>query len=873
MADPSKVQTYNPTVGKVEAVDPSKLARQAEADGSRELSAVDVARYEAQQRREAREGDYVQGRIAETVGKVRGVGEAFGVPTDEVAGGVADLFGKGIETRGYLRGLNEDHPFMSGAGELAGQVGGSIGVGALTGGGGTAGGVAKRFGGYALRGGLENLVIGSTHDVNEGSLGNPDLAGEKLLAQMPKHLVLGAVGGVVGGAIGEGIGAAWNAFSKSAPKALESGADRLIGREFGGDAALGAEIRSKVGKVPGSAEEVVSTLQREQQGFQAASLARTASEREALAARQVGEAGKLSAEQEARRLATAKESKRALEELASQHQAAREALTEQAAQATKQATELAAEREAARLQLRSLAGKLDAVPGAELPNARTILDSAKATFGGTLAPSSPNAQKLFQEWTQAFEERAAKGLSFKELQSSIKSLDQMEVRQRVVSGWGNDPEVAKAFQSLRQAARDEFDRASEATAAMAGDSTSLSAKGLRDRIPELDKAYKEALAGVDQTEAATLAFERAARKEAALAEREAAQGTRKLEAGIREEDRAFDRASRAEEKALPKASKETPVDTLLGRIKAPAKAEASPAGVALGLGGAALSLAHGNAAGAAMGALSALQATGARSGNNLTAARTMRALADLLSKSDGEIARVAGRAVGRYVRQGSDTDLPKSSKREVTFEKAAKEVRSAAANPLMLESRVREAAGPWAKDAPGVYSALLTAAQRQQAFLASKLPQSRVDPLSPTAHLEPDDLSDTEKYDFLQYFKASKDPVKAMEDVAAGKGTPQQVEAVEAVYPQMYEQTKNELRRYLASLTKPLDYDYAVNIGTLMQVDTDTVMTGGFQSALADMYSEREKSEEMPGGSKPRGVNSRLSKSMQSAGQSMQGDD
>lgn len=314
------------------------------------------------------------------------------------------------------------------------------------------------------------------------------------------------------------------------------------------------------------------------------------------------------------------------------------------------------------------------------------------------------------------------------------------------------------------------------------------------------------------------------------------------------------------------------MDTLLRRIKAPEKSGPSPVGVALGLSGAVASAIHGNAVGAVMGAMSALQAGSSRASNNLMAARAMRGLSELLAKSDGEIARVAGRAVGRYVRQGiAPADRP--SKREVTYEKAVKEVRATASNPMIMEAKVRQSASTWAADAPNVYGALLNAAQRQQQFLASKLPQSRVDPLSPTSHLEPDDLSDTEKYDFLQYFKASTDPVQALADVADGKGMSQQVEAVQAVYPQLYQQTTLELRRALAELKKPLDYEYAVNIGTLLQVDTDMVMTGDFQASQASMYAARAESEKMPGGGAPRGVNSRLSKSMQSAGQRMQGDD
>lgn len=178
-------------------------------------------------------------------------------------------------------------------------------------------------------------------------------------------------------------------------------------------------------------------------------------------------------------------------------------------------------------------------------------------------------------------------------------------------------------------------------------------------------------------------------------------------------------------------------------------------------------------------------------------------------------------------------------------------------------------AGPWAQQAPGIYSSLLSAAIRQQSFLESKLPPSRADPYSLTPHLEDDDLSDSEKYDFTEYYKACADPIGAMRDVVSGDGSPQQVEAVAAVYPGIYAQAKAEVGRRIAQLQKPLEYERAVNVGTLLQMDTAEVMTGEFQSMLSDMYTQRAEDEKSASGSKPRGVNSRLSKSMQSASQQM----
>ncbi len=871
MADTNVV---NPSTGEKGSVSAEKLER-AHAAGARDMTSAETTAVLEEQKH----ASLPEAHVASTVGIARGFGEAIGLPTDTLVTGAADAFGKGDEARRYLNELQKYHPLASGLGEVSGQVGGAIGLGELTGGGGAAaesvaGRIGQKTAAGALRGGLENLVIGSTHDINETSLGNADAAGEKLLARMPGHFVLGAgMGGVLsaGGAV---LGEAGRVIKAEAPGLLNKAADSAVGREFGGDAALGAELRAKVGGIPRSASEVTQALTKEQAAFRAGAERDVLAAKDALASKQTTAAAEQSIKQEAARIKLAKESKAALEELSAQHATAREALSRQHEEAASLAVKLGAERDAARSQLRNLASELDKVKGAELPNAKSILDRAVASFQGeaaSLTPPSPQAMGLFQDWVNTFQGRYANTgkLSFKELQGAIRSLDTMETRQRVVSGWGSDPEVKRAFDSIRTAAKEEFDRASEATAASVSEAKGLSAQRLRDSLPSLDKAHEEALANVDNLQRSIVDFDKKSALEMKLAQREAVLEAKAFEKVVKVEDKALDKAQRAEEKAVPKASKETPVDTLLGRIKEKPAKEGMLG--AIGAGGALLSLLHGNVAGAAMSALGGFAAHTAKAEGNLLAARTLSALSEHIASADGGIARLAGRAVGRYVRQGAEVateDRP--SRKDVTFDKAAKSVRDIQSNPLILEQQIRTAAGPWAQQAPNVYSALLTAAQRQQAFLASKLPPSRIDPYSLTPHLEPDDLSDSEKWDFVQYYMAAKNPLNAMKEVVDGNGTPQQVEAVAAIYPNIYAQAKVEVGRRIAELQKPLEYERAVNIGTLLQMDTTEVMTGEFQSMLSDMYTARSKSEKGPSASQPRGVNSRLSKSMQSASQQMQ---
>lgn len=850
MAEPVKI--YNPTTEKVEEVSKESTGRAAEAEGARQLTPAEDVRHQALIARQQREGNFAEGVRAQTIGKVRGVGEVFGIPVDPLAISVANLAGKGGDVAQYLKDLKDYHGTESAYGELSGQMAGTIAGGEILGAGAparsasVAGRIVQGSAEAGIRGGLENLITGSTHDVNETALGNADLAGEKLYAQMPKHFGVGLAAGTVLGGLGTAASEALSPLLAKLPGKLGQASDSMLGREFGGGAELGAQIRGKVGGVPKSAAEVETALLAEQKAARELNLGEVAAKREAVVSRQATEA----AEQVQR-------SKAALEELKVQQQTARETLATQHGEAAYNATKIGDELQQARRQLRGLADDLDKVKGATQPNVKNIIAEATAKFRpDPLVPPSPRAQALFSEWAANLEGKT--GLGFKETQNLIKSIDVMETRQRVVSGWGNDPEVAKAFSAMRDAAKAEFDRASEATAAGVSEAKNLSTARIKEQISGLDKAHKEAVGNVDNIQKAILDFERGAKLETRAAERQQAL-----------ESRAFQQAQKQEIKGLPKAEKATPVDTLLGKVKSrPQKDQVS--GATMGMG-ALVSLLHGNAAGAAMSLVGGFAANTAKAEGNLLAARTLRALADHIATADGSIAKLAGRAVGRYVRQAPEKvaeDRPKRG--ELTFERASKTVREAQANPLIVEQRARLQSQAWAQQAPNVYASLLQSSLRAQAFLEGKLPPPRTDPYSLTPHLEVDDLSETEKYDFVQYARACADPIKAMREVVDGDGSPQQVEAVAAVYPQIYAQTKAEVSRYIATLTKPLDYERAVNVGTLLQMDTSEVMTAEFQSMQSDMYSARQDEEKGPSVSAPKGVNSRLSKSSLSASQQMQ---
>lgn len=113
---------------------------------------------------------------------------------------------------------------------------------------------------------------------------------------------------------------------------------------------------------------------------------------------------------------------------------------------------------------------------------------------------------------------------------------------------------------------------------------------------------------------------------------------------------------------------------------------------------------------------------------------------------------------------------------------------------------------------------------RAVAFLASKAPQSK--PMAPgMPDLEP---SYTEKVRFARYLRVINDPLLLIDDVKSGVVTPEEIEAVEAVYPRLFEEIQGELAYVFtaqsADETKPTPMTYKERIALSKILKTD--MTG-----------------------------------------------
>lgn len=157
---------------------------------------------------------------------------------------------------------------------------------------------------------------------------------------------------------------------------------------------------------------------------------------------------------------------------------------------------------------------------------------------------------------------------------------------------------------------------------------------------------------------------------------------------------------------------------------------------------------------------------------------------------------------------------------EAAYQQRAADVRALAADPQALADRVAANLGPGAHHAPGLAAALTAAASRAVAFLASKSAQPPRGPLAPAL---PPGAAERGKFD--RYVEAVQAPASVLRQAAAGHVSPEAVEAIRAVYPQLYGSMQDALLEALTSHGGTVPYSQRVVLGLLTNNDLDGSMS------------------------------------------------
>ena len=961
---------------------PAEKSKDLVASGGRVMSDEDARVDDAARAETEKPYDYVDAAKSFQHASGVGFGEAFGVPLDKAEIGIAGLFGKDSEKRARetLNGLNQRHPYVSTAGEIGGNVAGFMAASRASGiGAGTAGpGVAKVAQRMAV-GGIENVIQATTKDVNEAALGDHEVNGEMLVANMPKHFVVGSLltGAFEGGAhvLGKGV----KAVTSRAVPALEEGASGAVGRELGLEGTEAVEAGAKVrglngGELPTSRGKLGEILTAEQAAQRGRSASMHAGVADALEGAQQGEASALAMRQEGARkglgLASVKSATQAEGEAGAgiwdaaagadakvaeaesaraarigEARAAHASAGEEALAAGERVGESRAAHEAGvAAVLEDTQRKVSQIAD-HYGNIHTSLQQEQAAAQRSLEEITAEHAAATRDLHQAIRDMGQGGTGKPYVPRSAKAGSKMNYAQRAprvgdidvetgqpwtkeslaeaaetFASWtGSESRIAEAARltSLKKSLEDARAHAEshlgEVQKSIAGNATearkavraattegaslveqtkkTLSApiENASKRSASAMRAVEEAQARVAQVEKETEEYVAKARGEGAgavakaekrgaarieSAKADAAKARETFEAGASKEKEALAKSHGKQVKKLPELSTETDVDPLIkGMAERQSAMKAKPMVSGAAMMGAGLSLLHGNPVAAAGAIGSSFIAGQARNHGNLIAARMMRGLSTTLSSVDAAVrdgaARILAGTTGRAVKAATNADVEEKGHREPTFEELSKKLIDAQANPLELEHRVRESVGHIAIDAPGTYQEVLATTQRAQQFLLSILPIPQRDPNTLTPHLDPGDVGETARYEFMQSARTIDHPLSIFEDVQDGSITQSQVDAIQAVYPKLFDKMRSEVRRQTMYLAEPVDYEREIHVGVLLGQVTNQVLEPDFQSLMAKTYAEKSKQMDSPNASG--GSGSKSAKNMMSGSESIEG--
>ena len=196
-----------------------------------------------------------------------------------------------------------------------------------------------------------------------------------------------------------------------------------------------------------------------------------------------------------------------------------------------------------------------------------------------------------------------------------------------------------------------------------------------------------------------------------------------------------------------------------------------------------------------------------------------------------------------------------------------KEVSDHTADPDTLIERLSKATGPMGDAAPDAAQAVHTTISRALAFLESKLP--RPEPAGPLAGLRTPSAAEMATY--RRYAEAVEKPQRLLAQAAAGRVTPEAVEAVATVYPELFAQMQNAIMDKLADVKGVVPYQQRLALSLILGQDLDGSSLPQAVQANQNALRTAELRKQAQSGAAPVGAANRVMTPTQASSQRIGG--
>lgn len=161
-----------------------------------------------------------------------------------------------------------------------------------------------------------------------------------------------------------------------------------------------------------------------------------------------------------------------------------------------------------------------------------------------------------------------------------------------------------------------------------------------------------------------------------------------------------------------------------------------------------------------------------------------------------------------------------------------------AQDPSVMQRTFQDRVG-MINGAPEISSALAAQYAKGVTFLASKAQQDPLVGYSINASHSPWAPNDFMLGRWNQYVNAVENPLTVLKSAAQGSVTPEQVEALQTVHPQIYARLQSAVMDAIMEPSSTISYQNRVSIGTLLGIPADATLQPDFVQAMQDKYAKQ----------------------------------